>query len=248
MRYLLPCLAIVLALFVSCETITPGTPVVTATPITGGDTLRLTWVAISGADGYNVYLDGTKYQVTSGTSYDVGTPTKLIEVSSYTGSEESDRWSLNTGIVKTTSVSVDNMGGSGANKAFYFNTSGTAVAIPYASSSSDIDFVLDTTGISTELRGPTSYDPDINSKDNASASAGTTDFDSYSDAPGGGVYSTVNTISSGAVYALWIDQSPVGWGSEDHFAKMKVENISGNTATLTFGYQKVGGLRWLRNP
>jgi hypothetical protein len=29
---------------------------------------------------------------------------------------------------------------------------------------------------------------------------------------------------------------------------MKVENITGNTATLTLGYQKVGGLRWLRNP
>lgn len=247
MRYLLPFLAATLLLIVACTPPTLETPTVTATAIENGAKLRLTWTAITNASGYNVYLDGTKNSITT-TSYDVTTPTKLIEVSAYSGSEESDKWSLNTGVVKTTSVSVDNKAGTGTNKAFYFNASGTAIAIPLTQTT-DIDFVLDTAGINTELRGPTSYDPDINSKDNASAQATSTDFDAYNLAEAtGGSYNTVRTLSNGGLYSLWIDPNGNGWTTDDRFAKMKVENISGNTLTLTFGYQKVGGLRWLKNP
>lgn len=245
MRYLLPVVAAALIAVVSC-TPPADVPVVTATAIGDGGTLRLQWAAITGATGYNVYLDGVKTAVT-GTSYDVTTPAAVIEVSATSAGGESDKSDpVNTEIVKTASLTVDNMGGTG-DPAFYFNTSGTALAIPLTQAA-NIDFVLDTTGIETELRSPDSYDPVYNAKDNASAQATTTDFDTYDIAEAAGQYNTVRVLSSGALYSLWIDLTNDGWSTDDHFAKMKYEGLAGNTLTLTFGYQLIGGLRWLLNP
>lgn len=244
MRKLLPVLGALLILIVACPPIEPlDTPNVTATALTGGDTLRLTWTAISGASGYYVYLDGVKNTV-SGTSFDVGTPAKVIEVTAYSGSTESDKWTLNTQVVTTATLDVAMVGNTNPNQAFYFNTSGTALAIPLTQAT-DIDFVMDTDGTSPELRSPDAYTPPYNSEDNASATTTTTDFDTYETAEAPGVYMTARVISSGAVYALWIDPTNNGWSTYDHFAKVKVEGISSQVVTVTLGYQKVGGLRWV---
>lgn len=244
MRYFLPILAVALVLIVACTTPVLEKPNVTAVATNTGANLGLSWTAIASASGYYVYVDGVKHTV-SATSYDVDSVAKLVEVSAYTGSTESDKWSLNTAIVKTTSVAVDNVNGSGANNAFYFNSSGTGLAIPLTQAT-DIDFVMDVNGSVTEMRSPDSYTPVYNSKDNASALATSTDFDAYTAAPASGVYNTVRELSSGALYGLWIDLTNNGWSTDDHFGKMKVEGISGNTLTLTLGYQKQSGLRWLK--
>jgi len=250
MRYLPVILGALLVLVVSC---TPPTtlekPSVTTAAIENGAKLRLTWTAVSGATGYNVYLDGAKTAVASGSySFDVPQPTKLIEVSATASSEESDKWSLNTMIVKTASFIVYSMGDAGQqNKAFFFNSTGTAIPIPL-SQVSDIDFIADTTGASIELRAPTAYTPHYNEKDNATAAAvGTMVFDDYktAEAPGSGVYLTARTITTNALYSFWIDPNGSGWTVDDHFGKLKIESISGTAVTMTAGYQMVGGLRWL---
>jgi hypothetical protein len=175
-------------------------------------------------------------------------PVKLIQVTAYADSVESDTWSLNTGIVKTTSLSVDDIAGVGPNFAFYFNSSGIAVAIPLTQAS-DIDFVLDTTIGGPQLVSPDAYDPVYNNKDNAAVAATTTDFDAFTEAAGPSAgYTTVLALNSGALYSLWIDPTANGWSTDDHFAKMKVESIISHRLTLTLGYQMIGGLRWLMNP
>ncbi|MEO0109003.1 MAG: hypothetical protein ABIK62_07545 [candidate division WOR-3 bacterium] len=249
MRYIIPVLGALLILVISCEPpVSLTKPTVTAQPISAGDTLRLTWTAVNGATGYNIYLDGVKHQVQAGTySYDVPGPVKKIEVSAYDASEESDKWELVTTIEKTANIIVYTTADVGnPNHAFYFNASGTAVAIPL-SQATDIDFVLDTSGTAAniEIRSPSSYTPKYNNKDNATATATTTDFDALKDAPAPGVYNTVRQISANALYSLWIDPTGDGWSVDDHFGKLKIENISGTAVTMTAGYQKTGGLRWL---
>lgn len=245
MRFLLPVLGALLILIVACPSIdTLDKPNVTATALPGGDTLRLTWTAVTSASGYYVYLDGVKNTVSS-TSYDVAAPTKVIEVSAYSGSVESEKWSLTTTVEKTANLAVAMVGNtSNPNQAFYFNASGTALAIPLTQAT-DIDFVMDTDGTNPELRSPDAYTPPYNSEDNASAATTSTDFDAYEDCEPSGTYNTVRVLSSGAVYALWIDPTNNGWSTDDHFAKVKVEGISSQVVTVTLGYQKVGGLRWV---
>lgn len=249
MRFILPVLGALLILIVSCQPpVTPGTPSVEYEATETGANLRLTWTAVTDAQGYYVYLDGVKNTVTT-LSYDVTTPTKLIEVTAYNGSEESGAWSLNTSVVETENLMVYTTAeATQANHAFYFTSSGSALAIPLTQAT-DIDFVVDTSGTVTnvQLRSPDSYTPHYNDKDNAAALASTTVLDSLKSAPAPGVYNTVQPISGDAVYSLWIDPTNNGWSKDDdHFAKAKVVgSIVDNKVTLTLGYQKIPGLRWL---
>ena len=248
MRYLSIILGALLILAVSCTPpVNLTTPVVQYVALSGGDTLQLTWTAVTGATGYNIYVDGTKNQVTAGSySYNVASPTKEIQVSAYDASNnESGMWDLKTLIIKTSSIIVYNVADAGnINHAFYFNSSGTAIPIPL-SQATDIDFVADTTGTSTELRSPDAYTVPYNSKDNALAVATVTDFDQFKDAPAPGVYQTARALTTNGLYACWIDLTNNGWSIDDHFGKIKIENISGTAVTFTTGYQPIGGLRWL---
>jgi len=245
MRYLLPFVAAVL-IAVSCTPISEA-PVVTATALTDGGTLQLTWADVTGASSYNVYLDGVK---TAGVTspYNVTTVAKVIEVSASSSAGEGPKSSaVNTGVVATSNVSVDNVGGAGPNYAFYFNASGTALPITLGDAAL-IDFVCDTSGVETELRSPDAYTTPYNNMDNGVANTSGSTFDTYDMAEATvGNYLTARTITSGGLYALWIDPTANAWSTDDHFAKMTVEGVSGNTLTLTFGYQLIGGLRWLDN-
>lgn len=247
MRYLPLILGALLILVVSC---TPPTtlekPTVTTAAIENGAKLRLTWTAVSGATGYNVYLDGTKTPVASGVySYDVAASTKKIDVAATDGTSESDKWTLSTEVVKTSSFVVYTRADAGQpNHAFYFNSTGTAIPIPL-DRASDIDFVVDTTGAGPELRSPDSYTPVYNAKDNSSAPSSVTVFDDLVEAAAPGVYNTVRALSANAVLSIWIDPTNNGWSVDDHFGKLKIESISGTAVTFTAGYQLVGGLRWV---
>jgi len=249
MRYLPAMLGALLLLVISCtKTATLEPPTVSYTPIDDGTKLHLTWLAVTNAIEYHVYVDGVKSVVLSGTySFDVTGPAKLIEVSAVAASTEGDKWRLTTAVQKTTNLTVYTPADpQQVNHAFYFDTAGAAVAIPL-SRPSDIDFVLDTsqTASSIQLRSPDSCSPQYNTESNSSADAGGTSFPDLKIAPAPGVYSKVRTISLDSVYSLWLDPGANGWSADDHVGKIKVEAISGTAVTFTVGYQKIAGLRWL---
>jgi hypothetical protein len=248
-KYLPAILGTLLLLVISCTSpVTLLTPTVNYAPINDGANLHLTWLAVTNATAYNVYVDGVKTEIASGTySFDVAGPARLIQVSAIATSSESDKWSLTTAVQKTANVTVytrDDV--QQINHAFYFDTTGKAVAIPL-SRPSDIDFVLDTSQTITniELRSPNSYTPKYNTKSNSSAIASGTNIDDLRIAPAAGVYSAVRSISLDSIYSLWLDPGANGWSADDHFAKIKVEGISGTAVTFTVDYQKIPGLRWL---
>jgi hypothetical protein len=248
-KYLPAMLGTLLLLVISCTSpVTLLTPTVSYTPVNGGANLHLTWLAVANATGYNVYVDGVKTEIVSGIySFDVAGPARLIQVSAIATSSEGDKWSLTTAVQKTANVTVytrDDV--QQINHAFYFDTTGTAVSIPL-SRPSDIDFVLDTSQTVTniQLRSPDSYDPKYNTKGNTSAVASETNLDALRIAPAPGVYSAVRRIALDGIYSLWLDPGANGWSADDHFAKIKVEGISGTAVTFTVEYQKIPGLRWL---
>lgn len=250
MRYLLPLFAAILVLFVACQPpVTPGTPVVVMTVLGTGDTLQLSWTQVTDAQGYYVYLDGTKNTTTS-LSYLVTEPAKSIEVSSYNGSEESEKWTKSTLVTKTSSVTAYGIGDptSTVNAIGFNTTSGTCIAVDLASEANwpNADFILeDRAPDPMSFWSPDAYTPVYNAKDNASAPSTTTDFDALTVAPGSGVYNTKSPISANAVYSIWIDPTNNGWSTDDHFGKVKIESIQDHTVVMTAGYQLIGGLRWL---
>jgi hypothetical protein len=249
MKYILPLIAAALVLFVACQPpVTPGTPVVAMTVSGTGDQLTINWTQVADAQGYYVYLDGTKNTTTS-LSYLISTPAKSIQVSSYNGSQESDKWTKSTMVVTTSSVTVYGTGDpSSSVNAIGFNTSGTCLAIDVSSQSnwSGIDFLLeDVDPDPLSFWSPDMYNPAYNTKDNGTAPSTTTDYNTLTLAPGSGVYNTKYAISANAVYSYWIDPTNNGWSTDDHFGKTKIESIQGHTVMLTAGYQLIGGLRWL---
>jgi hypothetical protein len=249
MKYLAAMLGVLMLQVISCkQPVALVEPVVSYTAVDSGLTLHLTWLAVTNATGYNIYVDGVKNEVVSGTySFDVTAPAKLVQVSATAASSEGDKWSLTTAVKKTSNVTVYTTADpQQINHAFYFDTTGAAVAIPL-SRPSDIDYTLDTsqTVSNIVLRSPDSYTPKYNTKANSSADASMTNFNDLKIAPAPGVYSAVRTISVDSVYSLWLDLGANGWTTDDHVGKIKFEDISGTAVTLTVGYQKVPGLRWL---
>jgi hypothetical protein len=250
MKYRFATLGALLLLVISCrQPVSLVMPTVSYTPVNDGTTLRLTWTMVENATGYTVYVDGVRHSIISGIyTYDVSAPARLIQVSAVAKSSESDLWSLTTTIKKTSNVAVYSMADSQQiNKAFYFDATGTAIAIPLTQAS-DVDFVLDTTQTvgAIQLRSPNTYTPVYNTKNNSSAAASETNLDDLTIAPAPGtVYSVARTISANSVYSLWLDPGNDGWTAEDHFAKIKVAALSGTSVTLTTEYQTVPGLRWL---
>jgi hypothetical protein len=249
MKYLSALLGALLLQVVSCHP--PSAlekPVVSYAAVDSGVKLHLEWTAVTNAVEYHVYVDGFKNVVVSGTySFDVTGPAKLIQVSAASASGEGDKWSLTTAVKKTSSVTVYTTADpQQTNHAFYFDTAGVAVAIPLTRPL-DIDFTLDTsqTVSNIVLRSPDSYASKYNTKANSSADASMTSFDDLKIAAASGVYDKVRPISVDSVYSLWLDPGANGWSADDHFGKIKFEAVSGTALTLTVGYQKVPGLRWL---
>jgi len=252
MKYILPLIAAVLVLFVACQPpVTPGTPAGAIAVQGTGDTLLLSWPQVTDAQGYYVYLDGVKITITA-LSYLVTTPVKKIEVSSYNGSEESEKWSKSTVVKKTPSLTAYGIGDptSTVNAFGFTTTDGTCIAVDLASSANwpNADFILeDRAPDPMSFWSPDAYGPPgpYNTKDNASAPSTVTDFDALTVAPGSGVYNTKSPISENAVYSIWIDPTNNGWSTDDHFGKVKVVSIQGHMVVMTAGYQLIGGLRWI---
>jgi len=250
MRYLLPVLGALLVLIIACQpVVTIDKPKVTMTVKDQGGTLELTWDAVDGATGYKIYYDGSSSADTALTTTKIAItePKKTIKVEAYNSSETNDS-TLNVAATSTvTTLSVNGISAGITNAAFGFNvTTGIATAMDAAVSQS-VDFVMeDRDPDPMSFWSPTSYDPVLNTKDNAaSLAAGVTDPNALKVCAAPGNYNTKTAISANGVYSLWIDVTGDGYSTDDHFAKALVNSISGTAVSLKVAYQKVPGLRWI---
>jgi len=250
MRYLLPVLGALLVLIIACQpVVTLDKPAVSWSVKDQGGTLELSWNAVTDADGYKVYFDGSTTADTTltTTKLAVTSAKKTIKVEAYSGTETNDSTLSLTGVV-TTSVAVHGISVPGIDNAFGFNTTtGIGAPVDPANSPLDADFIMeDRAPDPMSFWSPTSYNPAYNSKDNAaSLASGITDFNALKDCAAPGNYSTKTTISANAVYSLWIDPTGDGYSADDHFAKAQVTSVSGAAVTLKVAYQKIAGLRWI---
>jgi hypothetical protein len=227
-----------------------------------GDTLKFSWPLITGAAGYYIYVDSLLSDSVTVWSeslnvvfYDATTPAALYEITAYNDTYESERDQINCRAVLTSEVTI--YGTSDPNpdhpNTIGFNISGTAVAYPVSDTVNwpNIDYIFDDMYfVLVTLVSPNSYTPPYNAKMSAACDAFTTDFDGYVIAEALGVYTTQTDLAASAVYSLWMDPNDSGWDNQvDHFAKMKIESISGinppYTIVVRLGYQSIPGLRWL---
>lgn len=255
MRYTLALLAIVLLVLVGCEDIVaPGKPSVDHDPIEDGAKLRLTWTAVTDAEGYYVYVDGVKEATITETSYDVEGPALEVSVSAYNGDEEGEEWVLDLTPEYTPTLTVY-----GASDPSPDNPSGlvlrdagaVALAIGVEENKPEIDYVFDDRGnfAPMSIVNPGDYTPEINSKGNAISAAATGSFDDEDMAPPPGNYSTQRSpIEQNAVYYLWLDRDDDNATDSDNFAKVQIISISGTQVNIKVAYQKEKGLRWIVTP
>lgn len=241
------------ALYVGCDQISDlDEPTVTATAIESGAKLRLAWTAVTDAEGYKVKVDDSTYTVAKTIySYDVTGPAKLIKVWAYNGSITSPEWELDCAAVVTTSITVYGKSDADPNhpSGFGFNTDGQGVAYSLTNQAASVDFVIDDVFSAGDIQfaSPVACTPPVNDWGNASQDA-LADFDAITLAPGTGNYQTRQNVLEGGTYACWLDHNDDGAiDVTDHFAKVKEISANGAQLTLKLAYQKVGGLRWLKN-
>jgi len=251
MRYLLPILGALLVLIVACQTpVTLDKPKVDWTVKDQGGTLKLTWDAVTDAEGYKVYFDGNSTADTTltATSIEITDPKKSIKVEAYNGTETNDSTIVLT-IVTTATVNVHGVSAGGTDGGFGFNvTTGAAVPVDVSSGiSADADFIMEDVLAAMSFFSPNAYTVPYNAKDNASAVAAGTVYNDHKIAPPPGSYPNGNEvqISQNAIYSLWIDRTADGYSLDDHFGKAQVTSISGAAVTLKLGYQMIPGLRWV---
>ncbi|MEO0108355.1 MAG: hypothetical protein ABIK62_04200 [candidate division WOR-3 bacterium] len=258
MRYLLlALLPALLIIFFACPPVTElGTPqnvTKQALESDNGGTLKISWDAVTDAEGYEIYFDGstTADTTVTTTSVSISTPCKKIEIAAYKGSTKGEKATVDVAPVVTQSVTVYYISDpTNTSHAIKFSADGACIATVLGS---DIEFVLDdTTTDNNGNRVPGFWSPDMyatpyNGHDNGAGASLGSNFNTVTAAPNPttGDYLTRRAIVEGGVYPLWIDPTANNWSSDDHFAKALVQSISGTTITLKVAYQKVGGLRWL---
>jgi hypothetical protein len=227
-----------------CDTlVTLDKPNVTYEAINSGAELRLT-----DAESYEITTDDSVYTTTS-TSFDVTSPTSMIEVRAVNGNDESDPWTLDCEVVTTASVTVYGKSDPEPThpSGIGFNTDGTAIGRSLTNQASEVEFVLDDVANPGQmwLMSPIAYDPQVNPWGNASQDAGA-EFDAVTIAPGTGNYNTQQQLAVNGTYAAWLDHNnDSAIDATDHFAKLKILSIDGAVVTVKLAYQKIGGLRWL---
>jgi len=241
--------AVLLFIGTGCEQIAGlDTPTVTTEAISSGATLRLTWTAITDAEGYKVTTDDTTITITT-TSCDLTVPTSQVEVIAYSGSTESDPWTLDCAAVVTSSVAWYGISDPEPThpSGLGFLTDGTAQTYSLTSANyAKLDWYMDDVNFTpAAFVNPGDHNPAYNDKVDVAKDAGSTDFDAltFADLTG---YTTQKTIAVNGLYMLWMSADNA-WDVSDHFAKAQVTAIDGAKVTVKFGYQKVGGLRWLVN-
>ena len=239
-------------------------PTVTYEAIQNGAGLRLAWTALSGVDGYYVYVnEGAAPEcTTTAISVDVFGPAKVIEICGYTGDKDGPKWSSGTELEPAVST-ITVYGASDPSptnpSGFGFATDGSAITYPLSGADTltnwpKIDLYLEDRVKAMNLFAPTDVPPaafpyhDLNSEPNSSVEmSGIAHLDDADSAyTPGGTYSTQTVLAIGGVYSFWIDEGPTGWDKDyDHFGKLEVLSISGTKVDIKVAYQKKTGYRML---
>jgi len=228
----------------------PEKPAVALEAINTGAALRLCWTAVVNAKSYEVKTDDSTYTTTS-LSFDVTTPTAIIEVRAVNGNNKSDPATIECRVVQTASLMLYGISDPDPNhpSGLAFAVDGSAIALSLADDNKAwLDFVCDDQNVSpVGFVNAGDYGWPQNSEINTLMDAGTTDYDAFVEAAASG-YVPQLVISANAVYAIWLSNS-VTWTTSDHFCKAKIiaiEDVGGaKKVTCNVGYQLIGGLRWL---
>ena len=241
---------VAIILMVGCEPPAEiSTPNVTAEAINNGGVLRLTWTAITDADGYKVFIDGTEAADITETSYDVETPCKKIEVVAYAGTSESEPATIDLTPVSTSSVEVWPASDPSADhpSGISFGTDGSAQALSIQTANHpNIDYYIEDRNFETaQLMSPLDGNSAVkNTKGNAIAEGSGEE----NVAPEPGNYESRKPLVVNGIYWLWFDPTNDGWSAaDDHYAKAKVTGYDSatNKYTFEFHYQPQAGIRWV---
>lgn len=235
---------------IGCEgEVTLDSPDATYTVIDQGATIRFTWPAVTDAEGYYVYYDGAVADTLDSATltYDADVPAALVEITAYSGADESAPYELDCAPVITLSLDVwgNTDPSSDHPSGFGFNSSGTAVAYALADTANwpFIDYYIRSSVTPMEFMSP--HHANYNDEVNTTQNSGQTDFDAIDIVAAPGNYTSPTAIASGAVYYFWIDPTDNGWDdATDNFGKIKVEAIDGLKVTMKLAYQTIAGLRW----
>jgi len=237
-----------------------GNPEVTATAVSDGADLKLTWKSVEGAEGYKVYCDGNKIWDGKDTTYTIQGSQKVckeVEVSAFAGKDEqktkidlAPKSSDITDLISSDSptgnswVELDLRSGSArsVNQSHVIANKGNA----------NLAFFV----FFRQPPATTVYFKDVG-RTSVGAGAREIAFTASSSgrlAPGTGNYYTEIQTAQNAYHFFWVDQ---GEGStdngkmdnNDYFGVIKVNSISGSgpyTANVRIYIQyKVPGLRWV---
>ena len=248
-------LAMAASILVGCGTDPKEPPI--APTITDSDAvalgalIRLIWSAVTDATEYRVYSDGTLVESTTNTQADIDSTDRadIVGVSALGEGGESGQAQEDLSLAETTTLNAWSIQDP-INPSFVrFNSDGSAVAVLCAESNTAHFFIAGSAG-NLEFRSiqnnlnpctvNTNVDPFFND-------TGGIDYAGSDFAPAPGVYNDPQSITDQGVYYIWVDNAPFGtWEATDFYAKVKVTAVSGLQTTLQIGYQKEGGLRWLK--
>lgn len=242
-------------ILVGCGNGVLETPDVDYVVADSGATLRLSWTEIADADGYYIYADGAVIDTVTTITYDATTPAAVYGVSAYAGEDKSGIDEVDCTPVATSNINVYGNSDPAANRhsGIGFIANGNCVTIDLGEPSNHyaIDFYFDDsifnylTIVSPNDHQPTPYNSDYNT----TAESGI-DYDELNIAADLGNYDTPRELSENLVLSFWIDPDHNDWdATDDHFGKMRIENISGMTAPysaiITAAYQLIPGLQWV---
>jgi len=213
MKKLIPLFAALsLFIMIGCEGgLVPPSPNVTAQALVDeendGEVLRLTWTAVTEADGYKIYVDGEEVADITETSYDINTPCKIIEVTAYNSAGESDPATIDLTPVKSEGEvynrsvpELENPSG------FGFNTDGEVVtyAIGNEENYPYIDFYIDDVAFTSPTLVSPWDDNSVVENDKGNAVAEGSETENVAPATGVGKYESRMELAEGGVYWLWL--------------------------------------------
>ena len=245
-RTLIGAIAIALALIgTACDSSTSSgdldAPYVTTAAVNYGGTLRLTWATVTDAKLYEITTDDSVY-TTADTTFDVSIPTVAIKVRAVSGSTKSDSTAFDLSVVEGTVEFFGDLNVAHAN-GFGFTDKGEVVACSLIHpSTTEMDFYADNAGgVMRLLRAVVNQRAMGNAVKAASGS-----YEGATLADPLGTYSSTLAILADSTYYLRISPDTTGtWSTGENYAKARVDSIVGAKVSLTTGYQKIPGLRWL---
>ncbi|MCH7761652.1 hypothetical protein IIA15_09705 [candidate division TA06 bacterium] len=249
-------LAMAASILVGCGTDPKEPPI--APTITDSDAvalgalIRLIWSAVTDATEYRVYSDGTLVESTTNTQADIDSTnvSSIVGVSALGEGGESGQAQEDLSLTETTSLDVWSIQDPDSTHPSFvrFNSDGSAVAVPCSQSNTAHFFIGGVAG-SLQFRSIQNMTNPCNDNTNVDPffnDTGGIDYAGSDFAPPSG-YNDPQGITDQGVYYIWVDNAPFGtWETTDFYAKVKVTAVSGLMTTLQIGYQKEGGLRWLK--